>query len=48
MTYSHERYQAFCRYCYRTHENDTAIEAIRATEEHEKGCPRKPQPKEGK
>ncbi len=43
-----ERFQAFCRYCQRTFEQDTAVAAIRATEEHEKGCPRKPQAKEGK
>ena len=37
-----ERFQSFCAYCTRVFEADTAIQAIRATEEHEKTCPRKP------
>ena len=38
----HERFQSFCRYCVKVHEADSATQAIRATEEHEKACPRKP------
>lgn len=38
MTYSHDRYQAHCRYCYEIKEADSAEEAIRLVEKHEKQC----------
>jgi hypothetical protein len=40
----HDRYQAFCRFA--TQEQDSALAAIKAAEEHEKACLRKPQAKE--
>lgn len=48
MNHTLESCQAFCQYCCRVFEKGSATAAIRATEEHEKGCPQKPQPKEGK
>jgi hypothetical protein len=41
-----ERYQSHCRWCWKVHEDDSYIQAIRKTEEHERQCPRKPQAKE--
>ncbi len=35
-----ERFQAHCAHCFRRYEADTAEVAIRAVEEHEKGCPK--------
>jgi hypothetical protein len=45
MQYLHDRYQAFCRFCVQTFEQDSALAAIKAAEEHERQCPRKPQAK---
>jgi hypothetical protein len=39
-----EKFQSFCRYCSRVSEADSAAEAIRRTEEHEKACPYQPKP----
>ena len=36
--YSHDRYQAHCKYCYEVKEADTAEEAVRQVEQHEKQC----------
>ena len=37
----HERFQSFCKHCYKVAEADTVAESVRRTEEHEKQCPRK-------
>jgi hypothetical protein len=42
MMHMNERFQAFCRFCYATQEQDSALAAIKAAEEHEKACPRAP------
>ena len=41
MTYSHDRYQAHCQYCYQIFEGDSAEQAIRMVERHEEQCDRK-------
>ena len=40
MTYSHDRYQAHCQYCYQIFEGDSAGEAVCKAEEHEQQCER--------
>lgn len=39
--FMHERFQAFCRWCTRVSEADSADAAIRAVIEHEKVCPKR-------
>jgi hypothetical protein len=44
--FDHERFQVFCRYCQGAEdkgklEADSAEEAVRLIEEHEKACPKK-------
>jgi hypothetical protein len=38
MTYSHDRYQSHCQFCFQIFEGDSAEEAIRMAEKHEQGC----------
>ncbi len=40
MMHLTERFQAFCQWCAKIHEADTAEQAIRAALEHEKCCPK--------
>ena len=40
MHYSHDRYQAHCKYCYEIFEGNSAEEAVRQAEKHEENCER--------
>lgn len=43
---THERYQMFCRRCFRTFEGNSVGEANQRVTEHEKKCTEKPKPVE--
>jgi hypothetical protein len=38
MNYPHDRYQAHCQYCSQRFDADSAEEAVRLAEQHEKQC----------